>query len=167
MNARRPTDERGMTLIEVLVAVSLMGFIMTALSGALFVGLRTTRDSHTSLDQSNAEQVLSTYVTKDIQGSTAVRTSGTSPCGNQPVVLETTTRTDPLGAGNVTVAYRLSGTDLVRQVCGPSPSTRTIAHNITSFTASGTNPVSISVGTAASAEVAAYSWILEVRRRQT
>jgi prepilin-type N-terminal cleavage/methylation domain-containing protein len=162
----RSADERGLTLIEVLVAVSLMGFIMTALSGALFVGLRTTRDTHTRLDQSNAEQVLSTYLTKDIQAATAVRTSGTSTCGGQPIVLETTTRTEPLVASNVTVAYRLSGTRLVREVCGPTPSTSTIARNITSLVASGTNPVSITVATSASTEVGAYSWNLEVRRRQ-
>jgi prepilin-type N-terminal cleavage/methylation domain-containing protein len=162
----RTHDESGVTLIELLVAVSILGIVMTALSGALFVGLRTTRDTQTSLGQSNAEQLVSTYLTKDIQAAATVRTSGTSTCGSQPIVLETTTRTDPLAASNVTVAYALSGTDLVRQVCGPSASVHTIAHNVTSLTASGANPVSITVATAPGTEVGAYSWTLEVRRRQ-
>jgi prepilin-type N-terminal cleavage/methylation domain-containing protein len=168
VSAPHPADERGLTLIEVLVTVSLMGFVMAALSGALFVGLRTTEDTRTSLDQSNAEQLITTYVTKDLQAATNVRTSGTSPCGGQAIVLETTTRTDPLAvsASNVTVAYSLSGTNLVRQVCGPTPSVLSLADNITSFTVSGTNPVHVTVGTAASGKVAAYSWTVEVRRRQ-
>ena len=126
---------------------------MAALSGALIVGLRTTDDTQTSLGQSNAEQLVSTYLTKDVQAAATVRTAGTSTCGNQTIVLETTTRTDPLAASNVTVAYALSGTDLVRQVCGPAPSVHTIAHNVTSLSASGANPVSITVATAASPKV--------------
>jgi prepilin-type N-terminal cleavage/methylation domain-containing protein len=168
MTVTRPRDEAGLTLVELLVSVSLLGLLMTALSAALFVGLRTTDDTQTSLGQSNAEQLVSTYLTKDIQAAaTPPRTSGTSACGNQAIVLETTTRSDPLAASNVTVAYSLTGTDLVRQVCGPSPSLHTIAHNITSLTASGANPVSITVATASSPKVVAYSWTLEVRRRQT
>jgi type II secretory pathway pseudopilin PulG len=161
-------DEGGLTLIEVLVTVSLMGFVMAALSSALFVGLRTTHDTQTSLDQSNAEQLITTYVAKDIQAASAIRTSGISACGNQPIVLETMTRSDPLAASpsNITVAYALSGTNLVRRVCGPTPSVHTIADNITTFGASGTNPVSLTVGTAASGQVGAYSWTFEVRRRQ-
>jgi prepilin-type N-terminal cleavage/methylation domain-containing protein len=166
MTATRTHDEAGVTLIELLVSVSLLGLLMAALSGALIVGLRTTSDTQTSLGQSNVEQLVSTYLTKDIQAAVTVRTAGTSACGNQTIVLETTTRTDPLAASNVTVAYALSGTNLVRQVCGPSASVHTIAHNVTSLTASGANPVSITVATAPSAKVGAYSWTLEVRRRQ-
>jgi prepilin-type N-terminal cleavage/methylation domain-containing protein len=166
MTVTRRHDEAGFTLIELLVSVSLLGLLMSALSGAVLVGLRTTNDTQTSLGQSNAEQLVSTYLTKDIQAAVTVRTSGTSACGNQTIVLETTTRTDPLAASDVTVAYALAGTDLVRQVCGPAPSIHAIAHNITSLSASGANPVSITVATASSPKVGAYSWTLEVQRRQ-
>ena len=95
MTATRTHDEAGVTLIELLVSVSLLGLLMAALSGALIVGLRTTSDTQTSLGQSNAEQLVSTYLTKDIQAAVTVRTSGTSTCGNQAIVLETTTRHGP------------------------------------------------------------------------
>ena len=49
-----------------------MGLLMTALMSAVIVGFRSTRDTHTSLDQSNAEQIITTYVTKDIQAADSV-----------------------------------------------------------------------------------------------
>jgi prepilin-type N-terminal cleavage/methylation domain-containing protein len=167
MSVRRGRAEAGLSLVEVLVAVSILGIIMTALSSALIVGLRSTRDTHTSLDQSNAEQLVTTYVTKDIQAADSVKTAGVSTCSGRPTALETTTRSDAsASASDVTVTYSVVGTDLVRQVCGPTPSTSTAGHHITSLTASNANPVSITVATAASSEVDAYSWTFEVRRRQ-
>jgi len=166
MSEQPISDEAGSSLIEVLAAVAVLGFIISALTGAIFLGMRTTHDTHTSLDQSNTEQLVTTYVAKDVQAAESVRTSGTSTCSGQPLVLETTTRSDPLATtADVVVAYSISGSDLIRQVCGPSPSTNDIAHDITSFSASGTNPVSVTVGTAASPKVGAYSWTFQVRRR--
>jgi prepilin-type N-terminal cleavage/methylation domain-containing protein len=167
MSGRDSTSEAGVTLIELLAAVSILGLLVVALTSALFLGFRSTQDMHTSLDQSNAEQIVSTYVAKDVQAADTVLTAVPSTCGTQPAALQTTTRTDPTAASsNVTVAYRLVGTSLVRQVCGPAPATETIARNITSFTASGADPMTIAVATSPSAEVGAYSWSFEVRRRQ-
>src|SRR5947209_2798851 len=119
MRSRVRAEEAGATLIELLVAIALSGMLMAALAGAMFTGLRTTRDTTTSLDQSNAEQVISTYVTRDIQSADAVSTAPSGACGNEPVVLETTTKSDALApTDNVTVAYRLTVPVLTRQVCG-------------------------------------------------
>jgi prepilin-type N-terminal cleavage/methylation domain-containing protein len=168
VSARSRRNDDGVSLVELLVAISIMGVVMAALGAALFTGMRTTRDTTTSLGQSNAELLVSTWVTKDVQAADAVKTGVTSACGNQPAVIETTTRTDPVAtASNVTVAYRLVGANLVRQQCGPAPSTTTIARNLTAFAATGTDPVRLDVTSAASEEVDAYSWTLEVRRRQS
>ena len=72
-----------------------MGLIMTALMSAVVVGFRSTRDTHTSLDQSNAEQIITTYVTKDIQAADAVVAPAT-PCGGETPKLELTTRSGAL-----------------------------------------------------------------------
>src|SRR5262245_14034467 len=119
MNERTLHKEAGVSLVEILVAVAIMGVIMGALSAAFLTGTRTTRDTTTSLGQSNTEQIVSTWVTKDVQGADTVRTGVTSSCGNAPVALETTSRTDPVATtSNVIVAYRRSGDQLVRQECG-------------------------------------------------
>jgi prepilin-type N-terminal cleavage/methylation domain-containing protein len=169
MSATARFDEAGVTLIELLITVALMGIVMVALASALFVGFRTTQDTNTSLDQSNAEQLVSLYLTRDVQGADTVAGSVTSPCGSEPVLLETQAHSDPLmPASNVTVTYRLSGNNLIRRVCGPTPSTQTLARNIATFTPSGTAgpTVRVDVGTLSSADVPAYAWTLEVRRRQ-
>jgi prepilin-type N-terminal cleavage/methylation domain-containing protein len=160
-------DEAGVTLIELVLTLSIMGIVMVALTSALMLGFRTTRDSSTGLDQSNAEQLVNLYLTRDVQGADSVQNAVTSTCGNQPVALQAISHSDPLAAsGDVTVTYRLAGNDLLRRVCGPTPSTQTLARNVTSFTASGATTVTVNVATQASASVPAYSWSLEVRRRR-
>jgi prepilin-type N-terminal cleavage/methylation domain-containing protein len=161
-------DESGVSLVEVLATVAIMGIVMGALGAALFTGMRTTRDTTTSLGQSNSELLVSTWLTKDVQRADTVRTNVTSTCGNAPAVLETTTRTDPVATtSNVTVAYRLTGGSLARQECGATPSTITIARKVTAFTATGSDPVQVGVTSAAGDGVKPYSWTLEVRRRQS
>jgi prepilin-type N-terminal cleavage/methylation domain-containing protein len=168
MTAPLPRDQAGVTLIELLVTLSIMGIIMVALTSALFVGFHSTRDTNTNLDQSNAEQFVSLYLTRDVQGADAVTYPATSSCGNQPVALQATARSDPLlGASDTTITYRLSGRDLVRRVCGPSPSTLTLARDVTTFAASGANTVTVAINTAAGKDVPAYAWSLEVRRRRS
>jgi prepilin-type N-terminal cleavage/methylation domain-containing protein len=167
MSATFSRSEAGITLIELLVTLSIMGIIMVALTSALFIGMHTTRDTNTSLDQSNTEQLVSRWLAHDVQGADAVSYPGVSGCGNRPVALQAASKSDPLaGASDTTVIYRLSGRELVRQVCGPRPSTQTLARDVTTFNASGTNVVTVSVGTAASASVPAYSWSVELRRRR-
>ena len=100
-------------------------------SAAHFSRLAHHRDTRTSLGQSNAEQIISTYVTKDVQASATVAPAGRARAATA-VVLETTGRTDPMAASNVTVAYALTGTELVGQFCR-SGSVVTIANNVTSL----------------------------------
>ena len=69
-----------------------MGLLMTALMSAVVVGFRSTRDTHTSLDQSNAEQIITTYVTKDIQAADSVVVPPVTTCGGETPKLELTTR---------------------------------------------------------------------------
>jgi prepilin-type N-terminal cleavage/methylation domain-containing protein len=164
----RRRDEAGLTLPELVVSVAIAGIISVAMGSAMFVGLRTTRDTRTSLSQSNTEQIVTTYVAKDIQASDTAPTATTNPSCGGAVALQTTTRTDALAAANVTVTYRLAGTDPIRQVCGPNASSRAIAHNVTAFgvTDLGSNAYRVAVSTSPSSEVATYSFSFDVRRRQ-
>ena len=164
MSADPRRSEAGVTLIELLVAVSIMGILMFALTSAVFVGFRSTRDTHTSLDQSNAEQIITTYVTKDIQAADAVVAPATL-CGGETPKLELMTRSGALVTSpvvKVRYALRANG-ELLRCKDGISS---TIARDVTDFTVSGTDTVATTVKTAASTEVAAYQFSFEVRRRQ-
>ena len=143
-----------------------MGLLMTALMSAVVVGFRSTRDTHTSLDQSNAEQIITTYVTKDIQAADSVVV---------PPVDDVRRRNAEAGAGHtvgcarvtspvvkVRYALRANG-ELVR--CKDAISS-TIARDVSDFTASGTDTVVTTVTTTAGTEVPAYQFSFEVRRRQ-
>ena len=165
MSARTRTGEAGFTLVELLVTVSLMGLLMTALMSAVIVGFRSTRDTHTSLDQSNAEQIITTYVTKDIQAADSVVVPPVTMCGGETPRLELATRSGALVTSpvvKVRYALRTNG-ELVR--CKDAISS-TIARDVSDFTASGTDTVVTTVTTTAGTEVPAYQFSFEVRRRQ-
>ena len=88
---------------------------MTALMTAVVAGFRSTRDTHTSLDQSNAEQIITTYVTKDIQAADSVVVApvmGTCRAGESKAKLELTMRSGALVTSpvvNVRYVLRTNG----------------------------------------------------------
>lgn len=67
-------DERGFTLIETLVAVTVMGVIVGAITTALMLFFTTTQDTTDRLAESPEAQIASTYLTRDAQ-SVQVTTS--------------------------------------------------------------------------------------------
>ena len=163
--ARR--DASGFTLVELLITIVLAGIIMGPLASALMVGFRTTGDTRTSLEQSNAEQLISTYLAKDIQAAEQVVPQAAGVCGG---IVEFRTRSTAMVTEVDTVyAYTLNGTDLSRRECdadgAPRGTPQVLAQNISQFTASGSSTVHVSVTTTASSSVAAYSWSIDVARR--
>lgn len=60
--SRRDT---GFTLIELVVAVSLVGLLTTVLAGAIVVSLRTTPDTENRLDDARATRALATWLSHD------------------------------------------------------------------------------------------------------
>ena len=82
MTARANLDERGVTLVELLVSMTILGLIMSALSGALYVGISTASDDHRGLTQSNAEQLVAYYLTPDVQAACAP--NGSVSCSRDP-----------------------------------------------------------------------------------
>jgi prepilin-type N-terminal cleavage/methylation domain-containing protein len=66
----RRADERGFTLVELLVAIAILGIIMLPLSGAFSVGLRTINDTSNRLAGSADAQLLTVHFPADVQGAT-------------------------------------------------------------------------------------------------
>jgi prepilin-type N-terminal cleavage/methylation domain-containing protein len=174
----RPVDDRrdrtaGVTLVELLIAVTLLGVIMTVLSTTLFMGLRTTRDTRTRLLQSTGEQLATTWLTRDIgHASTVLVNSSDTSCGGA-TPLKVRYRSDALAtSADNTASYALVSGNLVRRDCVPTsatPVTMTIARGITSFTpAACTTTCTVTVvaaGSATDSSIGSYTYSLKVYRR--
>ncbi|MGB0111722.1 MAG: VWA domain-containing protein, partial [Ilumatobacteraceae bacterium] len=80
--ATRSTRDRGMTLLEVVVTLSIMGTIIAVLSTAMVVTLRQQDNTEGRLNVARAEQQVSLWVPADLSSASTVDTSPeATPCG--------------------------------------------------------------------------------------
>lgn len=72
------SNDRGFTLIEILVAVVIGTVLTGALFQAIFVGLRTLDDTNQRIAGSNDTQLVAAYFTSDVASAESVSTTGTT-----------------------------------------------------------------------------------------
>ena len=139
---RRLRDERGFTLVELLLSISILGIIMVPLGTGFFVAFRATTGTTETYAQSSDAQFVSIYFPPDVQSANQVTTS-TSFCSGYPnrKVLLTSTETD--GTTTTTVRTTLywvrnnaGSYELVRTVwngnyCSGTPQTLVVARSLT------------------------------------
>jgi prepilin-type N-terminal cleavage/methylation domain-containing protein len=81
--------ENGLTLIELLVALAIMGLIATSIAGAFLIGLHVvgTRGDQVSLKGNNDLLAFEQQLGKDIARADCLRASGAPPAGfgQQPI----------------------------------------------------------------------------------
>jgi prepilin-type N-terminal cleavage/methylation domain-containing protein len=142
-NGRR---DNGMTLVELLVTIGMLGILSAVLSASIVVALRSLPSSDGRLNNARSEQSIATWLPADLaSATTASQQASDSPCGVRPdcpgigaldgsnaLMLSWPAEN---GSGTVTVAYlyRAEGDEyqLVRVRCaGGSCSEVTVLHGL-------------------------------------
>lgn len=82
-NTHVTRPDRGMTLTELLIAVSIMGLIAAVLATSIIVTLRQHDNTEGRLNVARAEQNVSMWIPADLSSADTVDTNpGATPCGN-------------------------------------------------------------------------------------
>jgi hypothetical protein len=71
-NRTRLRGEAGISLIELLIAISVTGIILAPIGLGIFFGFRTTGETQTRVEQSNGANLMASYFVPDVQGAVAV-----------------------------------------------------------------------------------------------
>jgi prepilin-type N-terminal cleavage/methylation domain-containing protein len=74
----RLQQEEGFTLVELIITVAITGLLMSAIAGALIVGLKTTDATSARMSESHDAQVTSAYLANDVQSASSVNVSSAS-----------------------------------------------------------------------------------------
>ena len=133
-------DDEGMTLIELLIAMSVTLLLMATLSSAFALGLKTARGSEQDAGNSADTQLLATFFEWDVASAETVSTSST--CGTGGTVLLALKWKD--GGVAHEVAYRSVANadrqgqlnlttpvyDLLRAECASTSDVQTIARTL-------------------------------------
>lgn len=172
--------ENGVTLIELLIAIAILGVLISALAGSIIVGLRTTDDTQRRMSESHDAQFLTTYLVPDVQSAEAITTSTPACGGSTPVVRFTWTDEGATTGADDDVAntscYLLDGATLTRRhTAGSATNETTVLRNVASIAApactDGTGAtVTCSAPTAAAiklsvTETSGYTFDIQAARR--
>jgi prepilin-type N-terminal cleavage/methylation domain-containing protein len=116
---RRPRDERGFTLPEILVAVTILGIIIVPLAASMVVGIRTTSDAQQRLVEARGEQLTAAYFPSDVASADTIVPNDPSPCGGTgPTVVVSFDWADDVSPTNeVSYVVPSGSTDLYRKSC--------------------------------------------------
>jgi prepilin-type N-terminal cleavage/methylation domain-containing protein len=71
-------EERGVTLVEIMISMVILGILIASVGGALFISLKTTDATKQRFAQSNDVQIASAYVANDVQSASAVDVPGST-----------------------------------------------------------------------------------------
>ena len=169
---RHQRGDRGMTLIELLVSIGVIGLIAVVISAAITVTLRQQLDTEGRIDIARWEQSLGMWLPADLASSSAVDDlPGTTPCssatcqfGSNALQLSWND-----GSGPTTVAYRYGPSsngesfELIRVECSAgSCSSLTVLRNLSPPTDGAGNPIAWAAGDPIPDDVISVTVPLEV-----
>jgi prepilin-type N-terminal cleavage/methylation domain-containing protein len=118
MRCRRP-DQRGFTLPELLIAVTVLGIIMVPLTASIVVGLRTTGDAQQRLVESRGEQLTAAYFPTDVASADTIVPNDANPCGGAgpAVVVSFDWADDHSPTNEVSYVVPAGSSDMYRKAC--------------------------------------------------
>ncbi len=140
----RMRDDAGFTLVELLMAIVIMGIVIGPLAAGLLIGLRTSDETANRLAGSNDAQLLSVWLPPDVQsaggsaGDVVGSLTGNTDCSGRANALRLGWR-ETLGSTTTSfvAAYAVSQDSvgdwrLVRYFCtnGGAPTTHVVARNL-------------------------------------
>jgi prepilin-type N-terminal cleavage/methylation domain-containing protein len=144
-------DERGFTLIELMVATAILGVVIAPLGAAFIVTFKTTGDATNRIAASNDAQQLSIYLPPDVQsaddaivsGFTASTCTGVTASTIKLQLVASSNDADYVDATDFNVVYfvQSAGTSpnityqLVRKTCVGTTTSTVVGRNLASTTA--------------------------------
>ena len=175
--ARPAADERGVTMIELLIAVAITALILTTLSFAVSEGFRNTTTTKASIDRSILGDFVARYFAADVasavfgedpaQGSVAIKTPTTTPAARS-CYSGLPSRIDIQTSATTAVTYTVvTGTNgdesLIRSVCsgtltGPLTQTQAFHLGTTDSTLQPVRPTASCSATGSTSCALTLSW---------
>jgi prepilin-type N-terminal cleavage/methylation domain-containing protein len=119
------SGERGFTLVELLLAVTILGIIAAPLSIAMVKGVSFVGKSDQKLTDSRSVLIAASYFAGDVAGANTVVTNDTTACGGGTAIVsfDSSNATDGVGgAANNEISYVVdttiaTNTVLSRRAC--------------------------------------------------
>lgn len=136
---RYVTSQRGYTLVEVIIAVSIGALLMSALTSVVLTAWRAASIASSRVEASSQIRNFESFAYDDFAAST---TPGTGPCGTPaspcttaPLVLNGTqaTNSSPPAIRPYQVTYTWDGASFVDRQVGGAGSARHAAMDVTAF----------------------------------
>lgn len=173
---RPPASDRGFTLVELILVISLMGVVSLAVTAALILGIRTSNDTYTRFDQSNAAMAVNRLLGADMmaaEGPVLVNSTSDAACGG-PAPLKMWSRSAASSSVRDTlVVWRVAGDELFRVVCIGDVQTdsKVVASGISLFAPAAcaapctSRAISVRVGAQGKGSIEERVWTLTIGRR--
>lgn len=131
----RLRDERGLTLIELMISMGVLMIIIVPITTSFLLGILQSTGAQARTADSSGAQLVSSYLLADIQSSQTVAASGSGcpSAATGTVKMQLTwSDVDPAGAHNIVVAYvdqpgsQAGQRELYRYACSSGTETNTL-----------------------------------------